>query len=114
MTNKEGKSSSGKQKIRIKLKSFDYRLVDQAGVDIVDAAKRSGAQVAGPVPLPMNIKRFCVNRSPHVDKKSSDQFEIRTHARLIDIFDPTSDTVDSLKKLKLPAGVEIKINLMAA
>ena len=96
MTNKEGKSSSGKQKIRIKLKSFDYRLVDQAGVDIVDAAKRSGAQVAGPVPLPMNIKRFCVNRSPHVDKKSSDQFEIRTHARLIDIFDPTSDTVDSL------------------
>ena len=114
MTNKEGKSSSGKQKIRIKLKSFDYRLVDQAGVDIVDAAKRSGAQVAGPVPLPMNIKRFCVNRSPHVDKKSSDQFEIRTYARLIDIFDPTSDTVDSLKKLNLPAGVEIKINLMAA
>ncbi|MDR3144574.1 MAG: 30S ribosomal protein S10 [Puniceicoccales bacterium] len=103
-----------KQKIRIKLKSFDYRLADQAGIDIVDAAKRSGAHVSGPVPLPMCIKKFCVNRSPHVDKKSSDQFEIRSHSRLIDIFDPTADTVDSLKKLNLPAGVEVKIDLMAA
>ncbi|MDR2628720.1 MAG: 30S ribosomal protein S10 [Puniceicoccales bacterium] len=106
--------SNTKQKIRIKLKSFDYRLADQAGIDIVEAAKRSGAHVAGPVPLPMNIKRFCVNRSPHVNKKSSDQFEIRSHSRLIDIFEPTADTVDSLKKLNLPAGVEIKIDLMAA
>jgi small subunit ribosomal protein S10 len=106
--------ASAKQKIRIRLKSFDYRLADQAGIDIVDAAKRSGAHVAGPVPLPMAIKKFCVNRSPHIYKKSSDQFEIRSHSRLIDIFEPTVDTVDSLKKLNLPAGVEIKIDLMAA
>ena len=105
--------SSLKQKIRIKLKSFDYRLVDQAGADIVGIVKRSGARVAGPVPLPMGIKKFCVNRSPHVDKKSSDQFEIRSFARLVDIFEPTADTVDSLKKLNLPAGVEIKIDLLA-
>ena len=107
-------SASSKQKIRIRLKSFDYRLVDQAGIDIVGTAKRSGAMVAGPVPLPMNIKKFCVNRSPHVDKKSSDQFEIRSYSRLVDIFEPTVDTVDSLKKLNLPAGVEIKIDLMVA
>jgi small subunit ribosomal protein S10 len=106
-------SSGAKQKIRIKLKSFDYRLADQAGVDIVETAKRSGARVIGPVPLPMDIKKFCVNRSPHVDKKSSDQFEIRSHSRLVDIFDSTVDTVDSLKKMNLPAGVEIKIDLMA-
>ncbi|MDR1413912.1 MAG: 30S ribosomal protein S10 [Puniceicoccales bacterium] len=112
MTQKKVKSNT-KQKIRIKLKSFDYRLVDNAGIDIVDAAKRSGAQVAGPVPLPMNIRKFCVNRSPHLHKKASDQFEIRSHSRLIDIFEPTVDTVDSLKKLNLPAGVEIKIDLMA-
>ena len=108
------KAQSSNQKIRIKLKSFDYRLADQASVDIVEAAKRSGAQVAGPVPLPMDIRKFCVNRSPHVHKKSSDQFEIRSHARLVDIYDPTVDTIDSLKKLNLPAGVEIKINLLAA
>jgi small subunit ribosomal protein S10 len=113
MTHKKIKTTV-KQKIRIKLKSFDHRLVDQAGMDIVGAAKRSGAQVSGPVPLPMNIKKFCVNRSPHVDKKSSDQFEIRAYSRLIDILEPTVDTVDSLKKLNLPAGVEIKIDLMAA
>ncbi|MDR2738066.1 MAG: 30S ribosomal protein S10 [Puniceicoccales bacterium] len=113
MAQKKTKTTA-KQKIRIKLKSFDFRLVDQAGIDIVEAAKRSGAQVSGPVPLPMNIKKFCVNRSPHVHKKSSDQFEIRSHSRLIDIFEPTVDTVDSLKKLNLPAGVEIKIDLMAA
>ena len=114
MVQKKTQGAANKQKIRIKLKSFDYRLADQAGIDIVDAAKRSGAQVSGPVPLPMNIKKFCVNRSPHVGKKSSDQFEIRSHARLVDIYDPTADTVDSLKKLNLPAGVEIKIDLMAA
>ncbi|MDR2436255.1 MAG: 30S ribosomal protein S10 [Puniceicoccales bacterium] len=113
MAQKKSKADS-KQKIRIRLKSFDYRLVDQAGVDIVDTAKRSGARVMGPVPLPMHVRKFCVNRSPHKDKKSSDQFEIRTHSRLVDIFEPTADTVDSLKKLNLPAGVEIKIDLLAA
>jgi small subunit ribosomal protein S10 len=113
MAQKKSKADS-KQKIRIRLKSFDYRLVDQAGVDIVDTAKRSGARVMGPVPLPMHIRKFCVNRSPYKDKKSSDQFEIRTHSRLVDIFEPTADTVDSLKKLNLPAGVEIKIDLLAA
>lgn len=112
MVQKKSKTSS-KQKIRIKLKSFDYRLVDQAGIDIVDTAKCSGACVTGPVPLPMCVRKFCVNRSPHVDKKSSDHFEIRTHSRLIDILDPSADTVDSLKKLNLPAGVEIKIDLLA-
>lgn len=111
---KKAVSTSKKQKIRIRLQSFDYRLADQAGREIVDTAKRSGAIVAGPVPLPTNIKKFCVNRSPHVNKKSSDQFEIRSHARLVDIFEPTADTVDSLKKLNLPAGIEIKIDLLAA
>jgi small subunit ribosomal protein S10 len=111
MAQKQTKTPT-KQKIRIRLKSFDYRLADQVGIEIVETAKRSGARVAGPVPLPMAIKKFCVNRSPHVDKKSSDQFEIRSHGRLVDIFDPTVDTVDSLKKLNLPAGVEIKIDLI--
>lgn len=106
--------ASKKQKIRIRLKSFDYRLADQAGHEIVETAKRSGAVVVGPVPLPTDIKKFCVNRSPHVDKKSSDQFEFRTHSRLVDIFEPTADTVDSLKKLNLPAGIEIKIDLLAS
>ncbi len=107
------KTSTGlKQKIRIKLQSFDYRLIDQASIDIVDTAKRSGARVSGPVPLPMHIRKFCVNRSPHVDKKSSDHFEIRTHGRLVDIFEPTVDTADALKKLNLPAGVDVKIDLL--
>lgn len=98
-------------KIRIRLKGFDYRVVDQSASDIVDTAKRSGARVSGPVPLPTRIERFTVNRSPHVDKKSMEQFEIRTHKRLIDIVDPTADTVDELKKLNLPAGVDITINV---
>jgi len=113
MAEKKSKPDS-KQKIRIRLKNFDYRLVDQASIDIVDTAKRSGARVPGPVPLLMHIRTFCVNRSPHKEKKSSDQFEIRTHSRLVDIFEPTADTVESLKKLNLPAGVEIKIDLLAA
>jgi len=99
------------QRIRIKLKGFDYRVIDQSASDIVDTAKRTGARVAGPIPMPTRIERYTVNRSPHVDKKSMDQFEIRTHKRLIDIVEPTAQTVDELKKLNLPAGVEITINV---
>jgi len=100
-----------KQRIRIKLKGFDYRIVDQSTTDIVDTAKRSGARVSGPIPLPTRIEKFTVNRSPHVDKKSMDQFELRSHNRLLDIIEPTANTVDDLKKLNLPAGVEITINV---
>ena len=99
------------QRIRIKLRGFDYRVIDQYASDIVDTAKRTGARVAGPIPMPTRIERYTVNRSPHVDKKSMDQFELRTHKRLIDIIEPTVQTVDELKKLNLPAGVEININL---
>ena len=99
------------QRIRIKLRGFDYRVIDQSASDIVDTAKRTGARVAGPIPMPTRIKRYTVNRSPHVDKKSMDQFELRTHKRLIDIMEPTVQTVDELKKLNLPAGVEININV---
>jgi len=98
-------------KIRIKLKGLDYRVIDQSASDIVDTAKRTGARVAGPIPMPTRIERYTVNRSPHVDKKSMDQFELRTHKRLIDIIEPTVQTVDELKKLNLPAGVEISINV---
>ena len=98
-------------KIRIKLKGFDYRMVDQSANEIVDTAKRTGARVAGPVPLPTAIERLTVNRSPHVDKKSMDQFEIRTHKRLIEIVDPNSQTVDELKKLNLPSGVDFNITV---
>ncbi|MBT4666383.1 MAG: 30S ribosomal protein S10 [Opitutae bacterium] len=99
------------QRIRIKLKGFDYRVIDQSASDIVDTAKRTGARVAGPIPMPTRIERYTVNRSPHVDKKSMDQFELRTHKRLIDILEPTVQTVDELKKLNLPAGVEITLNI---
>ena len=96
-------------KIRIKLKGFDYRMVDQSANEIVDTATRTGARVTGPVPLPTDISRLTVNRSPHVDKKSMDQFEIRTHKRLIEIMEPNAQTVDELKKLNLPSGVDINI-----
>ena len=99
------------QRIRIKLRGFDYRVNDQSASDIEDTAKRTGARVAGPIPMPTRIERYTVNRSPHVDKKSMDQFELRTHKRLIDIIEPTVQTVDELKKLNLPAGVEININV---
>ena len=99
------------QRIRNKLRGFDYRVIDQSASDIVDTAKRTGARVAGPIPMPTRIERYTVNRSPHVDKKSMDQFELRTHKRLIDIIEPTVQTVDELKKLNLPAGVEININV---
>ena len=93
-----------KQKIRIRLKAFDYKLIDQSALEIVDTAKRTGAIVKGPVPLPTRMQRFDILRSPHVNKTSRDQFEIRTHQRLMDIVDPTDKTVDALMKLDLPAG----------
>jgi small subunit ribosomal protein S10 len=99
------------QRIRIRLKGFDYRVLDTSVTEIVETAKRSGAKVAGPIPLPTRIERFTVNRSPHADKKSMEQFEIRTHKRLLDIIDPTAKTVDELKKLNLPAGVDIQIKI---
>src|SRR5271170_5461094 len=98
-------------KIRIRLKAFDYRLIDQSALEIVDTAKRTGAVVRGPVPLPTRIQRFDVLRSPHVNKTSRDQFEMRTHLRLMDIIDPTDKTVDALMKLDLPAGVDVEIRL---
>ena len=100
-----------KQKIRIRLKAFDYRILDQAVVQIVEAAERTGAAVIGPVPLPTHIQKFCVNRSPFIDKDSREQFEIRTHRRLIDIIETTSKTIDALTGLSLPSGVEIDIKL---
>jgi len=99
------------QKIRIRLQGFDYRVIDQSASELVDTAKRSGARVSGPVPLPTRIEKVSVNRSPHVDKKSMEQFEIRTHKRLLDIIEPTAQTVDELKKLNLPSGVDISINV---
>ncbi len=99
------------QRIRIRLQGFDYRIIDQSAADIVETAKRSGARVNGPVPMPTRIEKLSVNRSVHVDKKSMEQFEVRTHKRLIDIVEPTAQTVDELKKLNLPAGVDITINV---
>ena len=99
------------QKIRIRLKAFDYRLIDQSALEIVETAKRTGAVVKCPVPLPTRIQRFDVLRSPHVNKTSRDQFEIRTHQRLMDIVDPTDKTVDALMRLDLPAGVDVEIAL---
>ena len=98
-----------REKIRIRLKGYDHRVLDQSTWEIVQTAKRTGALVAGPIPLPTDINRFTVLRSPHVDKKSREQFEIRTHKRLIDILEPTTQTVDALMKLDLPAGVDVEI-----
>jgi len=99
------------QKIRIKLKGYDHRLLDRSTVEIIETVRRTGAIVLGPVPLPTEIKRWTVLRSPHVDKKSREQFEIRTHKRLIDIVNPNQRTIDSLMKLDLPAGVDVEIKL---
>ena len=99
------------QNIRIRLKAFDHRLIDNSAREIVETAKRTGAQVRGPVPLPTKIERFTVLTSPHVDKDARDQYEIRTHKRLMDILDPTDKTVDALMKLELPAGVDVQIKL---
>jgi len=100
-----------KQRIRIRLKAYDHRILDQSAAQIVETAERMGAKVAGPVPLPTHIESFCVIRSPFIDKDSREQFEIRTHKRLIDINDPSQKTVDALMKLNLPAGVDIEIKL---
>ena len=99
------------QNIRIRLKAFDHRILDQSAHEILNTAKRTGAQVRGPVPIPSKLEKFTVLRSPHIDKKSREQFEIRTHKRLLDIVDPTPQTVDALMKLDLAAGVDVEIKL---
>lgn len=99
------------QRIRIRLQAYDHSVLDQAVADIIETAKGTGARVVGPIPMPTRIERFTVNRSPHVNKKSMDQFEMRTHKRLLDIIEPTAKTVDALKKLNLPAGVDITIKI---
>ena len=104
-------STKTAQKIRIKLQAYEHRILDQSVAEILNTARRTGSVVAGPIPLPTRIERMTVNRSPHVDKKSMDQFEIRTHKRLMDIIKPTAKTVDELKKLNLPAGVDISIKI---
>ncbi len=100
-----------KQKVRIRLKAFDHKILDQSARQIVEAAERTGALVAGPVPLPTKIERYSVIRSPFIDKNSQEQFEIRTHKRLIDVLDPSQQTINALMKLNLPAGVDIEIKL---
>ncbi|MBI3127215.1 MAG: 30S ribosomal protein S10 [Candidatus Tectomicrobia bacterium] len=99
------------QKIRIRLKAYDHRLLDQSVTEIVDTVRRTGATLVGPVPLPTSINKYTVLRGPHIDKKSREQFEIRTHKRLVDILDPTQQTVDALMKLDLAAGVDVEIKL---
>lgn len=103
--------SSKNQKVRIRLQAYEHRILDQSVTEILNTVKRTGSRVVGPVPLPTRIERFTVNRSPHVNKKSMEQFEIRTHKRVLDIIDPTNRTVDELKKLSLPAGVDISVKI---
>lgn len=98
-------------KIRIRLRAYDHKLLDQSALDIVDTARKTGAKIVGPIPLPTRINKFCVLRSPHVNKKSREQFEIRTHKRLLDIMEPTQQTVDALMKLDLSPGVDVEIKL---
>ena len=109
MTAKNPKKAA--QKIRIKLQAYEHRILDQSVAEILNTARKTGSMVAGPIPLPTRIERFTVNRSPHVDKKSMEQFEIRTHKRVLDIIDPTPQTVDALMKLDLAAGVDVEIKL---
>lgn len=106
-------SAAKQDRIRIRMEAYDHSVLDQSAAEIVDTAKRTGAVVHGPVPLPTRIERYTVLRSPHIDKKSREQFEIRTHKRLIDIIQPTGKTVDALNKLSLPAGVDVKIKASA-
>ncbi len=101
------------QKIRIRLKAYDHRVLDQSVAEIVETARNTAARIAGPVPMPTRIERFTVNRSPHGDKKSMDQFEIRSHTRMLDIIEPTAQTVDELRKLNMPAGVDITIKMLS-
>ena len=103
--------SLANQKIRIRLKAYDHKLLDQSALEIVDTVRETGAKIAGPIPLPTVINKFCVLRSPHVNKKSREQFEIRTHKRLLDILEPTQQTVDALMKLDLSGGVDVEIKL---
>ncbi|MGH9412344.1 MAG: 30S ribosomal protein S10 [Terriglobales bacterium] len=102
------------ERIRIRLKAYDYRILDTSTHEIVDTARRTGAQIAGPIPLPTVINRYTVLRSPHVDKKSREQFEMRTHKRLLDLLEPTQQTMDALMKLDLPAGVDVEIKAFGA
>ena len=102
-------TSMNQERIRIRMEAYDHSVLDQSATEIVDTAKRTGADVRGPIPLPTRIERYTVLRSPHIDKKSREQFEIRTHKRLIDIVQPTGKTIDALNRLSLPAGVDIKI-----
>jgi len=104
-------ASGAKQRIRIRLKAYDHRILDQSAMQIVDTAQQTGARVSGPVPLPTEIGKFTVMRSPFIDKDAREQFEIRTHKRLIDIIEPTNKTVEALTRLNLPAGVDIEIKL---
>ncbi|NLD39486.1 MAG: 30S ribosomal protein S10 [Desulfatiglans sp.] len=103
--------SLANQKIRIRLKAYDHKLLDQSALEIVDTVRETGAKIAGPIPLPTVINRYCVLRSPHVNKKAREQFEIRTHKRLLDILEPTQQTVDALMKLDLSGGVDVEIKL---
>lgn len=104
-------SAKAVQKIRIKLQAYEHRILDQSVAEILNTARKTGSMVAGPIPLPTRVQRYTVNRSPHVSKKSMDQFESRTHKRLMDIINPTARTVDELKKLNLPAGVDILLKV---
>ncbi|MCJ7750430.1 MAG: 30S ribosomal protein S10 [Armatimonadetes bacterium] len=99
------------ERIRIRLKAFDHRILDQSAVRIVDAARRTGARISGPIPLPTEINRFCVIRSPFIDKESMEHFEMRTHKRLIDILEPSPETINALMRIDLPGGVDIEIKL---
>ncbi len=99
----------GSNKIRIRLKAYDHKLLDQSVAEITDTVKRTGARIAGPIPLPTKINKYCVLRGPHVDKKAREQFEIRTHKRMLDILEPTQQTLDALMKLDLSAGVDVEI-----
>jgi small subunit ribosomal protein S10 len=110
-TKEKEKPKMQQQRVRIRLQAYDHRVLDQAVGGIIDTARGTGAQVVGPIPLPTRVERFTVNRSPNVDKKSMDQFEMRTHKRLLDIVNPTAQTIDELKKLNLPAGVDITIKV---
>ena len=102
-------ATTHKTKIRIKLRAYDHRILDQSAAEIVETAKRTGAKVSGPIPLPVDHEVYTVLRSPHIDKKSREQFQIKTHKRVLDIIEPTSKTIDALKKLDLPAGVDVEI-----
>ena len=104
-------AKTGAPKIRIRIKAFDHKLLDQSASEILDTALRTGSRTAGPIPLPTSINKYTVLRGPHIDKKSREQFEVRTHKRLIDILDPTPQTVDALMKLELAAGVDVEIKL---